>query len=568
MRRAALLLLTLTAAPAAAQGLAVDARPAEGPPASGELTLGPKGAFRFRGTTKPLAPEDVTAFRPTGQRPASFRSPFPVRVRLLQRQVITGEIVGVDRGRITLRTSWADSVSIPRGAAESVAHPDGWQLVFADTFEADSADWKEAGRPRRAEGDATSGKRALVLDAPAQRAALKLKEPLAGGKVGVNFRQLAKATGRRWVVELELAGDKGAAPVVSVELGDTLTVRSAGKPEHRGEARRSHEWRRLTVEFSESWLRVVVDDLVLWSQAQGPGGRLRAGRLACDGDASGAGEMLFDDFAVHAAVAPKRLTPHDPTQDAVATRDGDTLFGRASNIDAGGITVEGKFGKRKVCWTEAAVVTFVRQGIPLATTDGEHARLTLRGPDGLRDLLDGVIKAIDPKRIVLTHALLGELTIPAGAVEEIRPRFFGRELLIDAGPHHLGKKTRAEFAAPKPEGLSLTRRFRVDQLNGDATLVVEAAHLVGPADRKDVAESLKRGGMRTAVYINEQRAGSLNDLVDRAVREPSAVRLTVPKDLLTVGANTVELRQTADPETGRVADVEVHSLRLELPRAR
>jgi hypothetical protein len=566
-----LLIALLASGTLAAQGLSVEARLADGGTIDGQLSLDPQRGLQFRSARKyDLA--SVSAFRSTSRAKASRLSTALLRLRIHHSETITGTITRGDAEKLMLRTSWSDTIETPMAFVEWITHPEGWQLIFFDSFEKESADWKLAGKPQSATGDSTSGERCLVLDGPGQQASYKLPEALASGKIGMTLRQPGQVRGRRWLLELEFANGKQDTRIFGIEVagpGEEFQVSSAVKPEYRGAVRRSANWRRLCVEFSASTCRALIDDEVLWSQAEGPGGQLRACRLRCESDPGAtSGEARFDDFALHAAV-PKRAVPAvDLTQDVVFARDGDALFGQITKISSEGIDLETKFGKSRHNWMETAAVSFRRRSVAAVATDGEHVRLTLRAGDGLRDTLSGTVKALDAKRLVLSHPVMGDLAIPVGTIDEIRPDFFGRRLVLDTAVHHLGKQTRSAFVAPKPEGLLLTRRFRLDRVDGDAILAIEAGHVVGGSDGHDISAALKRGGMQTAIFVNDRRAGCLNDQSDRAAAAPSDFRLVIPKELQAIGENTVEIRQTVDSETGRVADCEIYSIRLELPRPR
>jgi len=569
VRLATLFLLLLSEGQLAAQGLEAQAKLPDGKQLSGELSLAATGRLLFRSEAKEVPLESIGLLKAVRGESVPLRSAIPVEFRLIDRQVLTGKVIGIDVAKLTLRTAWADAISIPRGALARMSHPARWQPIFVDSFETLDPHWDFSGKAQPREGDCTSGKFSLVLDAAGQSALFTPREKLAAGKLGLNIRGTGMVKTRRCWVELEFAGEKGPAVALRIGFGgpgDSFEVQSAGKAEYRGDVRRGAGWQRLSVEFSPEAVQLFVDDLALWSQAEGPGGRLRKCRLICEA-AKGAGEgaFHFDEFALYAA-APKAPEgpPADPSQDAVSSREGDLLFGNLTRADPSGLALEGRFGSRNIPWTATSAIELRRLPVTAASTVGEHVRLTLRFDEGGRDLLEGAVKSLDRKAMVLSHAFLGDLTIPAARIDEIRPRFFGQEIVVDCQPHHLGKRKSARFLVPKPEGLNLIQRCKIAEPAEGATLVVEACHVVGSEDNQQIAESLKRGGMRTAVFINNKRVGSLNDLVDRASPEPKRLRLAIPNGLLTAGDNVMEFRQTIDPETGASADCEIRSIRLEL----
>lgn len=556
----------------AADGLPATAKHRDGRMTAGELSIAPSGAFRFQYRNKAVSLEGIEVFRNARHAMTPLRIPVPIQVHLSNQQSLLGEVIQLDETTVALRTAWADRMAIPRRAVERIAHPPGWRPIFVDAFERDLGKWKVLGKVERRAGAATSGKSSLVLDAQGQSAAFELPEPLAVGKLGVNCLIPNEVKGRAWHIELEFARTKAKPSNVRVEIsgpGDSFTVQSPGKPEFEGRVRRTPGWKRLTVEWSQESLCIFADDLVLWSQSGGPDGELRACRLKCDSterSRGDAGEVRFDDFAVHAATKSRsEIRPLlDAAQDAICSWDGDVLFGKLKSMDPVGMVLEGQFGKRTFPWTETQFVGARRTGVPGDSTDGEHVRITLRTNDNQRDVLVGAVKSLTSKQLVLQHSSLGEVPIPVDRIDEIRLNYFGKMIVVDSNPHHLGKRLRSGFLVPKAEGMTLSRAFKIDQLFETAALVVEACHLCGTSDGKEVAASLRRGGMQTAVIINDKRAGCLNDLVDRASPEPKRLQLTIPKGLLAIGDNVVEFRQTVDSETGQSAECELRSISLEL----
>jgi hypothetical protein len=91
-------------------------------------------------------------------------------------------------------------------------------------------------------------------------------------------------------------------------------------------------------------------------------------------------------------------------------------------MDRRALQIEGRFGKRSLPWTEAAGCSFRRPDAPPQTNEEAHVRLLVRSglcPEA--DVLEGVVTALDERRLTLRHALLGELTFERGRVRELRP---------------------------------------------------------------------------------------------------------------------------------------------------
>src|SRR5262249_4644194 len=249
------------------------------------------------------------------------------------------------------------------------------------------------------------------------------------GRAGINVQDARDASGATWLVEAEFRTPTGPR-VVSVIVGGDATHYEAKVPltpfpsppggEGKGvrgtasRVPRSEGWHRLTVQFSKSSLRIVLDEAVLWySLAQGPGGPLVRWRMVCrKADSSPSrGRVAFDEFAVHRAVDEPRRPPGEPDQDELWLVSGDQLFGRVSRADGRSLTVEGRFGRRTPSWT-AVRGLFFRQEPRLAVSDkGERVRLWIDNGHSLPDELDATVLSLDAGRCRLRHALLGERDI-------------------------------------------------------------------------------------------------------------------------------------------------------------
>ncbi len=193
-------------------------------------------------------------------------------------------------------------------------------------------------------------------------------------------------------------------------------------------------------------------------------------------------------------------------------------------------------------------------------TEGEHVRLRVDN-----DEVEGVLRGLDEHRLTLLHAA-GELVIPRERVRRLQGTFHGRRLELDDGLHHLGRETLPALAVPRPEGLSLRLRFVLDVVPQETHLVVVVAHLKGPADGKAVEDALERGVLRTEVLLNDRVVDYLNRQAGRASAEPRRLSLDLPRRLLKVGENVLDIRQTLDGETGRYADCLISGVVVEIPR--
>lgn len=533
---------------------------------SASLELTPHGVFHLsvHGKTNPL--DVIRAIRfPAAETPV-LRSIQLHRVLLVDGQILNGEVLAIDAEQLTLKTAWTAKLCIPRAAVLMITPQPGWQPVFLDDFEGPLAPWKFEGKPERHEGPATSGKQSLLLDRHCSRATYLLPSPLQAGRIAVNVLLPEKPGPDRWFLELQLAYDKGA---VRLELLGPAPSFSASSPtglESSSPVIRQAGWQRIAVEFTSDRLLILADDRVIGFGKPLPA-PVASCRFHCEGPPTGS--LVIDDFAISKAIAKSlELTPTDPSQDDLFTAAGDEILGKAVGIErSAGVRFDMGSRVRSFPWFEAAGLSFCRSALQSKATEGEHVRIWIRTNDGLRDELDAVVSKIDADHLVLMHAWLGELSIPLARVDEIRPLFYGQQLPIDGRIHHLGKSILKGFVHPAPTGLSLKCDFPLAKaLPG--VLLIEAAHVVGPSDGPRIAEALKLGMLRTEVYLNGEMLDNLNRQVDRSSDKARLFRIAVSADRLREGLNSLEIRPTADKESGRQAEVEIYSLRLELPRAR
>jgi hypothetical protein len=521
----------------------------------GTLTLAPDGRLSFTPPSgQPPPAGDLARVRLEGPAPPPLRTGRGRRILLTGGQQLTGEFLGTDGTTLVLRTAAAGRLDVARSALTAVTTLPGWRPLFADDFAAGLGAWAVTGKPA-AGGEPP----AVVLDAPGQALACTPPAPVPAGRVGVNFEGRDHPGGGRW--DLELSFPRGGAEPLVVRV----TVAGAGEnyevavPGLGGEARavaRAPGWHRLVVQFSPGSLRVTCDDAVLWyTLRQGPGGALGKVRLSCRAaDATAVhGAVAWADCALEQAVDEPPRPEGDPTQDEVELFAGDQLFGKVAGIDRRGIAFRGRAGAQTLPWAEVRGCWFRRAGPPPRTTDGAHVRLGLASglaPD--LDALDGVLSALDGRRLTLRHAFLGELRLDRACVREVRPLFFGRRVELDNTFHHLGdpQKLDPSLDPPRAEGPACRWTFELAEVPAEVRLVLTVVSLSGAGD----------AGGRTEVVVNGRRVDYLNRQADRGARGPRTLAVPLPRDALRGGENVVELR------TGPRAHCGLWGLALELPR--
>jgi hypothetical protein len=535
---------------------------------TGSLALTADGRLRFTPATgDPLPAADFLGVRFTSPSCPPFRAAAGWRFLLPGGQSITGELLGMDGEAVRLRTAWAPRLELPRTAVTAVSALPGWRLRFADDFSDGLVDWTLAGKPSPQAGDPP----AVVLDAAGQGLTHKLSEPLTAGRLGVNFEDRQSPKGARWELEADFQKE-GKPRTVRVTVAGAKESYGVEVPGIAGEPQavaRSAGWHRLVVQFTADSLRITCDDSVLWYCLKaGPGGPLRQVRLTCRAEGTGAtrGAVAWSAFSIEQRVVELSRPDGDAGQDEVSLHDGDQLFGKILRADPRAIDFKGRFGARSLPWTQVRSVYLRRATPPPTTTTGAHVRLALTSglaPDA--DTLEGVVKSLDDRVLVLRNTLLGEVRLDRAFVKEVRPLFHGRRMELDLGFHHLGEADRLApgLDPPRAEGPAWRGTFPLDVVPDEARLVLDVMQLLGPRD--PAGKSLAEGGPRTEVVVNGTKVDYLNRQVERMSRTPRRLGVALPRGALRSGENVIELRQSPDPRTGRPAHCGVANLIVEIP---
>jgi hypothetical protein len=482
------------------------------------LHLDHAGRLHFSAADRSAVPVDrVEYFRLALATVVPFRAGAVHQVELTGAQRLTGGLLGLDGTELRLRTPWRDRLTVPRGRLLGVANLPGTVIALDDDFEDGLKAWKLTGAPQLTTREHTSGKHALLLDAPGQAAKHVLPAPLEAGSVAINLHVPESLDGARWQLEA-VFGTPAATKMVRVTVADSAMSYAAEVPVPRDggvDLPRHPGWHRLVAEFDPTRLVVTIDDLVLWySKEVGVGGPLREVRLTCTaGKGSVRGAVAFDEFTITRQVEVLARPAAQPTQDEVWLALGDQIFGRLTRLERRGLTLDGRLGQRIYTWDEARGAFLARVAAPPVTSEGAHVRLWLRPAAGSEpDELEGVLRAIGERQLTLRHPALGDLDIERGRLLRLKPLFHGKRIELENGIRQLGERAEYTFSLQaRPE----TARLRLNHrsLGGHADLIVNGR----------VVEDLGRHA-------------------DPAARTATQAVVPLPRDCLRVGENKLEVR--------------------------
>jgi hypothetical protein len=509
----------------------------------GNLVFTDRGRFEFRADNRHETIARIHAVRFAIKPRPLASSPIWHQVRLVNGDAFLAAIQRLDATHLHVRTAWADKLALPRPAIDRIEHVPGWRPLMVDTFDGDLTAWKVVGGARLEAGR-------LVFDRASQSAERILKVPIAAGKVVIGFHS-NRTAGRRLAAELRFSRDGKPSPV-RVELvgpDESYEVISPGRAAYQHRGKRTTGARRLTVEFDHDRLSIALDELVLWSQPVGAG-ELTAVQLVADG--TGTESAAVDDIVVERPVSHRQPRNWaDLTADAIRSTGGDETFGGLKEAGPFGVTIEVKGRRSTHPWPDLAECTFRRSAVKELTTTGEHVRARIRSAMGILDVVSGSVTKFDADALVLSHPLLGELSVQRRLLDELELSFYGRMVPIDTVPRHLGVRPAFGYAVPKPQGTRFATTVAVARATG-GYVVVDAARI-------------QEAGPSVEINVNGESVGFLNRQADRAEATVRSYRLPIS----TIGENVeIEIRVGAHTKNMHTNGVDLRAVRLELHDAR
>jgi hypothetical protein len=487
---------------------------------------------------------------------------------------VTGVLVGLDGREATLTLRGFGRIAVPRHAFAAIGSLPGLRDLLYEDFETDSLQFAvPAGEPELTCPGGAANTRALVLDRPV-RLVYMLAAPLEGARVQFRFRPTPErdSVSHECGVELKFAAAAGR-DVLRIVLSDGDRQSNVAASGNHGltvqSLPRREGWRRLTVVLRDERLSVLLDEHVLAS-GPAPSGGLSGLQLFCDparaaGEASetsrgahaaGSSRLLIDDVLVQESVpaSPRRLRRRG--RDMIELNGGDRLFGTVTAADSHSVELAGVFGTVRRRWPEVSRILLdsSEADAPPTSVAGLWARVSLHPPvddlSSAEDVFELALQSVADGRIACRHEVLGEMRLPLSEVRRIEPRFLGTRVTLTPDAHHLGDETRADFPRPVPEGHTLSGEWTLEMVPpGRAFFTVDVADLEPSGPDAPLGSSflreLRDGFLRTDVFVNGERLGSLNELLrwKPPLQDPRRLRLPIPDRLVQEGRNVWSIEQ-------------------------
>lgn len=539
------------------------------------------------GRTIPLAAIHEIHFRP---RPRFIQGTTPPRrIMLRGGESLHAEMLSVGESQVSLRAFGGERHSVPRSALSALLQPAGLRLLAYEDFESRPILFEPA---RLDSTQAHSGRQSLVRRPGEELSTCVLPRPVATGRVDLGFYDTGGVEpGDEWFIEYALGGRADSAAL--------RVIPGWSDPEYRctvsGERRlalqrlaRSAGWHRLTLLLDARQTVILVDGQVL---ATGPPGAAlsaihsglvpaapvdhppRADKGEPARDRSPAG--WIDDVQIFERSDEQPVPINGQKGDLAWLGGGDELFGKAEVIDQRGILLDGRFGRRRLPWSELRGVIFPPERGPVASqVAGLIASIELAPIPGAgsapNDHIIAALHSWSPRELLAEHPYLGTLRIPVDEINRIVPQFLGSLLPVDPAWHHLGDAIREDFHAQTAEGTRLEWKVRLDAVpktRGFISLLAADLEPHGARARGgQFQQASDPGDMSTELLVNGRRLADLNRFV--SVRSlpgnPQRLRILLPAGLLKAGENVIRIAQRPErDDASEFDDCEISRLALE-----
>jgi hypothetical protein len=530
----------------------------------------PAGTFGFAPDDggEPIPLERVSEIAIDGSISDLTSGPAPFRVHLGADGRISGRLVRLDDSRIVLDAGpGAPPLAIQRSGVTSLVQRPGEGQVLAEGFESlDLSRWSQGGELDLVASPRLVGERALKLPAGGSSLTARLPTPLSSGRFELAYRDDGvRSPGHRWFVDLTFRkanSDLATIRVVGGWSEETLAVETPGGPALIVQPLvRKPGWHRLSIRFDDQRTTLVVDGDDL-AHGHGFDGPLIEVRLASEVLAAGQRPeglaVVLDDLRLVRFAEPSGRFEVEPSEDEVRLISGDQLFGRVRSADTNGITFRIDGRTLSPSWSEVAGLYFRRSSSPSSPISGQWVRVEWRTAPGddARDLdfVEGALAGIDPSTIHLAVPYVGKLSVNRDRLRRIvvLPRMTRQ--VIDTHAHHLGDRMVMDLDPPQAEVAPVEYGFALEKVPATPTsLALDVVGVIGEEGNEQFSDLVKKGQLRTYVFLNGRRLDDLNTKVSKNDK-PQRVRLAIPPDVLKAGRNVLRIEQTETDDERKQRD--------------
>ena len=540
----------------------------DGRRSTGRIAVDPAGRVGFiavRSTSfVPLERLGQVVFDGPGPDASTASPPFLVHLGLGER--LSGRLVSLNSEVVVLDPGLGRPVrTILRSRCSAISQRPGEVQVLREGFETlDPNVWSQTGAPELTSTRKLVASRALKLPSGSASITSALKEPLGAGRLDLAYWDDGeRAPGQRWFLDMTFRKGKSDESTLRIVPGwaeEVLSVETpAGPPLTVQPLSRKAGWHRLAVQFDEERTAVSLDDDDL---AHGPGltGPLTKVRLASE--TSGGGKpaeglaAIVDDLRIVRLVEPTGPFEVEPARDEVRLVSGDQLFGKLLAANAEGVRLDLDGREMDLSWAKVAALYPRRLASPSTAIEGvwvEAEWRTAAGNDP-RDLdrVEGVLVGADDDDLMLKVPHVGSIRVARDTLKRLTIQRRSSRILLDSNAHHLGDRIASDFDPPQPETAPLVIAFDLATIPpGAACVLVDAVKVIAEEGGGEYSELVKKGQLRTTVWLNGRKIDDLNGHVAAFNENRQRLRLEVPAGVLKPGKNELRFDQAgtlADPK--------------------
>jgi len=315
-------------------------------------------------------------------------------------------------------------------------------------------------------------------------------------------------------------------------------------------------WHTLTFEFSPQRQILTIDGDLLASHEF-------SNRDATNRDASvldsvelvaqsNSSAVWIDDFIVLEAAPVMPVRQFQNETDEILFQSGDSLFGTLCDVNAKGCQIKLASNKTFVEWHEASQVVWKFATVPTQPVSGWNCRVELQPLWTMSDwrqadFLHGVLRSCDVTQVRIAHPILGEVSIPAEQVRQIKPLFRGFSWTMAGRPIHFGDEIESRFQSPSPIGTRWGHKFQLNSIPAGQTRIRLIAFDLEPAHPKTkhsaLLDRLRTGEYITELRVNDAKPFLLNESVTGhgTPALPQTIELNLPQGHLRRGDNRLEI---------------------------